>query len=115
MAPSGPYLGSNMKSTAVRTFLAAASLRLLCLTVSFRSCLNASDDWKPPTLPGLQRHYGDVEILDENVALTSLAKGRVTLGPRDAAGTTLDQGMVEFLESLLAIRGGVVVDVGPCA
>ena len=52
VAPSGPYLGSTMKSTAVRTFLAAASLRLFCLTVnlsfrsfrSFRSCSKASDD-----------------------------------------------------------------------
>jgi len=54
----------------------------------------------------------DVEVLDENVALASLAKGRVTLGPHDAARTALDQGIVEFLKSLLTIRGGVVVDVG---
>lgn len=55
---------------------------------------------------------GHIKVLDEDVALTSLAEGRVTLGPHDAARATLDESVVELLESLLAIRGGVVVDVG---
>lgn len=54
---------------------------------------------------------GDIQVLDENVAGTSLAKGGVTLGPHDAAGATLDDGVVELLKSLLTITGGVVVDV----
>ncbi|CAF3461033.1 unnamed protein product [Fusarium graminearum] len=55
---------------------------------------------------------GNIEVLDENVTLASLAKGRITLGPHDTAGAALDDGVVELLKSLLAIRSGIVVDVG---
>jgi hypothetical protein len=55
---------------------------------------------------------GDIQVLDEDVALAGLAKGRITLGPHDAARTTLDDGVVEFLEGFLTIRSGVVVDIG---
>ena len=60
-----------------------------------------------------------IKILDENVALTSLAKSGVTLGPHDTAqehsmtaiykdtakhspGTALDQGVVELFEGTFA-------------
>lgn len=55
---------------------------------------------------------GSIEVLDEDVAGTGLAEGGVTLGPHDAARASLDEGVVELLKSLLAISGGVVVDVG---
>lgn len=55
---------------------------------------------------------GDVKVLDEDVALASLAEGRVALRPHDAAGTALDKGVVEFLEGLLAVGSRVVVHVG---
>lgn len=54
----------------------------------------------------------DIQILDKDVTLSGLAKGRITLGPHDAAGTTLDDGVVEFLKGFLAVSGGVVVDIG---
>jgi hypothetical protein len=54
----------------------------------------------------------DIEVLDEDVALASLAKSRVTLGPHDTAGAALDDGVVEVLKSLLAVSSSVVVDVG---
>jgi hypothetical protein len=53
-----------------------------------------------------------IQVLDENVALASLAEGRVTLRPHDAARTTLDQSIVELFKRLLAVRSGVVVNVG---
>jgi hypothetical protein len=52
-----------------------------------------------------------VEVLNEDVALTSLAESRVTLGPHDAARLSLDQGVVELLKGTLTISGVVVVDV----
>jgi len=55
---------------------------------------------------------GNVEVLDEDIALAVLAESGITLGPHDAAGAALDESVVELLESLLAIAGGVVVDVG---
>ena len=55
---------------------------------------------------------GGVEVLDEDVALASLAEGGVTLRPHDAAGLALDKGVVELLKSALAVGGVVVVDVG---
>jgi hypothetical protein len=55
---------------------------------------------------------GNIEVLDENVALASLAKSGITLGPHDTAGAALDDGVVEVLESLLAVSSSVVVDVG---
>jgi len=55
---------------------------------------------------------GDIEVLDENVALASLAKSRITLRPHDTARAALDEGVVEVLESLLTISSSVVVDVG---
>ncbi|GKT65979.1 hypothetical protein ColTof4_03266 [Colletotrichum tofieldiae] len=54
---------------------------------------------------------GDVEVLDEDVALAGLAEGGVTLRPHDAARAALDESVVELLESLLTIGGGVVVHV----
>ena len=44
--------------------------------------------------------------------LSSLAQGRVTLGPHDAARAALDESVVELLQRLLAIGSGVVVDIG---
>ena len=55
---------------------------------------------------------GGVKVLDEDVALASLAEGGVTLRPHDAAGLALDKGVVELLKSALAVGGVVVVDVG---
>jgi hypothetical protein len=55
---------------------------------------------------------GDIEVLDEDVALTSLAEGGVTLRPHDTAGLALDEGVVQLLESALTIVAAVVVDVG---
>ena len=43
-----------------------------------------------------------IEVLNENVTLASLAKGRVALRPHNAASTTLDKGIVELLQSALA-------------
>jgi len=54
----------------------------------------------------------DIKVLDENIALSVLAKSRVTLRPHDAAGAALDQGVVELLKSLLAIGSSIVVDIG---
>jgi hypothetical protein len=54
----------------------------------------------------------DIEVLDEDVALASLAKGRVTLGPHDTAGAALDDGVIKVLKSLLTVSSSVVVDVG---
>ncbi|KAH0492671.1 hypothetical protein TgHK011_007615 [Trichoderma gracile] len=44
--------------------------------------------------------------------MAGLAQSGVTLRPHDAAGTALDEGVVELLEGLLAIRSGVVVHIG---
>jgi len=55
---------------------------------------------------------GGIQVLNKDVALASLAKGRVTLRPHDAAGSALDQGVVELLEGALTVVGAVVVDVG---
>jgi hypothetical protein len=55
---------------------------------------------------------GDIEILDEDVALTSLAEGGITLRPHDTARLALDEGVVQLLESTLTIVTAVVVDVG---
>ena len=55
---------------------------------------------------------GAVEVLDEDVALASLAQSGVTLRPHDTAGLALDQGVVQVLEGTLTIGGVVVVDVG---
>jgi hypothetical protein len=55
---------------------------------------------------------GSVQVLDEDVALASLAQSRITLGPHDTARLTLDQRVVELLERLLAVVRSIVVDVG---
>ena len=55
---------------------------------------------------------GDIEVLDEDVALTSLAEGGVTLRPHDTARLALDESVVQLLESTLTIVAAVVVDVG---
>lgn len=55
---------------------------------------------------------GVVEVLDEHVALASLAQSGVTLGPHDAARLTLDESVVQILKSTLTVSGVVVVDVG---
>jgi hypothetical protein len=54
---------------------------------------------------------GDIEVLDEDIALASLAEGGVTLGPHDTAGSALDEGVVQLLESALTVIAAVVVDV----
>jgi hypothetical protein len=53
-----------------------------------------------------------VEVLDEDVSLTSLSESGVSLRPHDSAGLVLDQRVVEVLESSLAIVRVEVVDVG---
>ena len=53
-----------------------------------------------------------VKVLDEDVSLTSLSQSRVSLRPHDSAGLSLDQRVVEVLESLLSVHGVHVVDVG---
>ena len=53
-----------------------------------------------------------VEVLDEDVALACLAEGWVALRPHDAARATLDERVVEVLESALAIVGVEIVDIG---
>ena len=72
-----------------------------------------------------------IKVLDEDVALSSLAQSRVTLRPHDAAkkhdkfnghndagrilflpSTTLNERVIEPVESALAIGGVQVVDVG---
>lgn len=55
---------------------------------------------------------GGVEVLDEDVALASLAQSRITLRPHDAAGLALNESVVQLLESTLTVGGVVVVDVG---
>jgi hypothetical protein len=55
---------------------------------------------------------GGVQVLDEDVTLTSLAQSGVTLRPHDTAGTTLDKSVVQVLKGALAISRVVVVDVG---
>jgi len=55
---------------------------------------------------------GGIKVLNEDIALTSLAEEWVTLGPHDTARLSLDQGVVELLKSALTIVGAVVVDVG---
>lgn len=54
----------------------------------------------------------NVQVLDEHIALAGLAQSGVTLGPHDTARAALDEGVVELLQSLLAIGGGVVVHIG---
>lgn len=44
---------------------------------------------------------GGIQVLDEDVAGTGLAESRVTLGPHDAAGTVLDQSVVQGLQGTL--------------
>ena len=44
---------------------------------------------------------GLVEVFDEDVALAGLAKGGITLGPHDTAGTSLNERVVERLQSTL--------------
>ena len=53
-----------------------------------------------------------VEVLDEDVSLTSLAEGGVTLGPHDSARAVLDEGVVEVLEGALTVGSVEIVDVG---
>lgn len=55
---------------------------------------------------------GIVKVLDEDVALASLAQSGVTLRPHDTAGLALDESIVQVLESALTISGVVVVDIG---
>jgi hypothetical protein len=44
---------------------------------------------------------GGIQVLDEDVAGSGLAESGVTLGPHDAAGTVLDQGVVQGLQGTL--------------
>ena len=44
---------------------------------------------------------GLVEVFDEDVALAGLAKGGITLRPHDTAGTSLNERVVERLQSTL--------------
>lgn len=53
-----------------------------------------------------------VEVLDEDVSLASLPQGGVALRPHDSARLTLDERVVEVLESPLAVGGVEVVDIG---
>lgn len=53
-----------------------------------------------------------VEVLDEDVSLASLPQGGVTLRPHDSARLTLDERVVEVLESPLAVGSVEVVDIG---
>lgn len=53
-----------------------------------------------------------VEVLDENVSLTSLPQSGVTLRPHDSARLTLDERVVEVLEGPLTVGSVKVVDVG---
>jgi hypothetical protein len=53
-----------------------------------------------------------VEVLDEDIPLTSLPERRVPLGPHDAAGLVLDERVVEMLKRALSVGGANVVDVG---
>ena len=53
-----------------------------------------------------------VEVLDEDVPLTSLPERRVPLGPHDAAGLVLDERVVEVLKRALSVGSADVVDVG---
>jgi hypothetical protein len=55
---------------------------------------------------------GVVEVLDEDVALASLAQSGVALRPHNAARLALDDGVVQLLESLLAVVRAVVVNIG---
>jgi len=55
---------------------------------------------------------GRVQVLDEDVALTSFAKSRVALRPHDAARLPLDQGIVQFFKRAFAVHSAVVVDIG---
>ena len=42
-----------------------------------------------------------IEVLNENISLAGLAQGWVALGPHNTAGTALDKGIVELLQSAL--------------
>lgn len=53
-----------------------------------------------------------VEVLDEDVSLTSLPQSGVTLRPHDSARLTLDERVVEVLESPLAVGSVKVIDIG---
>ncbi|KAF5134446.1 hypothetical protein E5D57_005080 [Metarhizium anisopliae] len=55
---------------------------------------------------------GNIQVLDEDIALASLAESRVTLRPHDAARAALDEGVIELLQGLLSISSRVVIDVG---
>jgi len=48
---------------------------------------------------------GLVEVLDEDVSDTGLAEGGVALGPHDAEGPALDQGVVQGVQSALGVGG----------
>ena len=47
---------------------------------------------------------GGIQVLDEDVAGSGLAEGGVALGPHDAAGTVLDQGVVQGLQGTLTYQ-----------
>ena len=55
---------------------------------------------------------GRVEVLDEDIALTRLAKARIALGPHYPARLSLDDSVVELLQRTFSIVHVVVVDVG---
>ena len=55
---------------------------------------------------------GLVEVLDEDVALTSPSEGWVSLRPHDSAWSTSNDRVVELLESSLTVVGIDEVDVG---
>jgi len=55
---------------------------------------------------------GCIEVLDEDVSLTGLAEGGVTLRPHDAAWSTLDESVVELFQSTLSISNVIVVNIG---
>lgn len=49
---------------------------------------------------------GLVEVLDEDVAGTSLSEGWITLGPHDSAWLALDQRVVELVEGSFGCKPG---------
>jgi hypothetical protein len=55
---------------------------------------------------------GSIQVLDEHISLARLAKSRVTLRPHNTAWASLDQSVVELLQSFLAINSSIVVNVG---
>lgn len=53
-----------------------------------------------------------VEVFDEDVSLTRLSEGRISLRPHDSARSSLDQRVVEVLHGSLSIGSVEKVDIG---